>query len=137
MSVRLATMAEPTMPSTRSWLIGAFVKPEASILAVLGLQPCLAGVTIIGVLVCDVGGTAGGCSACELTKSASPGREDAEVDPGKDSMLGSWTSLRSSESFSLLYIVRYLSLLLLEHWLAVVLDWLQFTSDALYRDMIP
>lgn len=53
-------MAEPTMPSKRSWVIGAFVNPEASILAILKVEPRLVGVAIISVLVGDVGGTAGG-----------------------------------------------------------------------------
>jgi hypothetical protein len=30
-SVRLAMIAEPTTPSKRSWVMGALVKPEASI----------------------------------------------------------------------------------------------------------
>jgi hypothetical protein len=56
-------------------------------LDVLGFLPRLAGVAISGVLVCDVGGTAGGSSAWNV-KSASPGRKDAGGS-GRDDMLGS------------------------------------------------
>ena len=83
MSVKLAIIAEPTIPSNKSWVIGAFVKPEASMLAILGLQRLASGVDTLLVFLSVMLEGQLEASRLEMAKSASPGREDAAVDPAE------------------------------------------------------
>jgi hypothetical protein len=76
-------MAEPTMPNRRSWVIGALVKPEASMLADLSICSTL---PVLQILVFSFAMLEGQLEAprLEMAKSASPGgREDAAVDPAE------------------------------------------------------
>jgi hypothetical protein len=78
-SVKLATMAEPTMLSKRSWVIGALVKPEASMLA--ACRSSLALLVYVRqssatVASRDDGGTAGGWLPAPVCLSRLPRRRN-------------------------------------------------------------